>query len=62
MLPVDVAQSCFDGTAMHYVLPVLRMSCFHTMEAMGRWTGMVLYTCLPVATGGAQATVGRPDR
>jgi len=39
MLPVAMAQSSSGGVAMHYVLPVLRMtSCFHAIkqEAMFR--------------------------
>ena len=36
-LTVAVAWCTFDGVAIHYVLPVLRMtSCFHTMGPIGR--------------------------
>jgi len=37
MLFVAVTWSSSDGTAIHYVLPVLWMtSCFHIMEVIGR--------------------------
>jgi len=36
ILPVAMVHSFFDGIAICYELPVLRMmSCFHTMELMG---------------------------
>ena len=61
MLPIAVARSSSGGIAIRYVLPVLWMtSCCHTMEPIGGQTGMVLCTSLPIATGGAQAAVGRP--
>jgi len=48
LLPVAMAQSFSGGTAMCYVLPVLRMmSCFHTMEPMvqnqKRWRSYCLW-------------------
>ena len=37
ILPVAVARSSFDDSAIHYVLPVLWMtSCFHMIALMGR--------------------------
>jgi len=60
MLLMAMALSSSDGIAIHYILPVLRMtSCFHTMGLIGRWTGTVLCTSFLVAAGGAQAAVGR---
>ena len=43
-LPVTVAQSFSKGVAIYYIFPVLRMtSCFHTMEAMGKFKHDVMY-------------------
>jgi len=44
MLPVAVARSSSDGVAIHYVLPVLRMSsCYHTMGQWARDTHSVMF-------------------
>jgi len=52
-----------DGVGICYAHPVLRMrSCFHTIGTTGGRMGMALCTSSPVATGGAQATIGRLAR
>jgi len=54
-----MSQSSSDGTVIHYVLPVLRITlCFYTMKPMDGWMGMVLCSSpapVDVATGWALA-------
>jgi len=64
MLPVAVSRSFYNGVAIRYVLPVIRMtSCFHTMGPMG---GRAVRRCaVPVyvaADRARAAAAGRPAR
>jgi len=58
MLPVAVARSSFDGVAIRYVLPVLRMtSCFHTTRPVGKITEDAMFRIS--SQGGGTIPAGR---